>query len=156
MRGFSLLELLLVLSILGIVLALGLPRLNPDAQAVNQAARGLAEQVVRARLEAIRQNAPAGLAVFTEGAGGYAVFLDQNENRAYDPGEEIQAVRFGEGPWARVRLLEEASALGNLPLLFDARGVPAKPIAATIALADPGRRQVRKVVVSQAGRARLE
>ncbi|WP_337845492.1 GspH/FimT family protein [Thermus sp.] len=156
MKGFSLLELLLVLAILGIALALGLPRLNPDAQAVNQAARGLAEQVVRARLEAIRQNAPAGLQVFTEGAGGYVAFVDRNANGAYDPGEEVQTVRFGEGPWARVRLAPERSALGNLPLLFDPRGVPAKPITATIALTDPPGRHLRKVVVSQAGRARLE
>jgi type IV fimbrial biogenesis protein FimT len=54
-QGLAFLELLVVLSVLGVLLALGLPRLSPDRQAVSQAARGLAEQVTRARLEAIRR-----------------------------------------------------------------------------------------------------
>jgi type IV fimbrial biogenesis protein FimT len=56
---------------------------------VGQAARGLAEQVTRARSEAIRQNAFAGLHVFTDGAGGYAVFVDRDGDRRHDPGEEV-------------------------------------------------------------------
>ncbi|GGM91126.1 prepilin [Thermus composti] len=153
-RGFSLLELLGVLAVLGVLLALGLPRLSPDRLALEQAAQTLAAQVTRARLEAIRQNAFAGLHLFTEGAGGYALFLDRNENRRYDPGEEIQRVAFGQGDWARVRLDPEKSALGNLPLLFDPRGLPAKPITATLVLRAGN--ATRKVVVGQQGRARVE
>ncbi len=153
-RGLTLLELLVALSVLGVLLALGVPRLNPDRQAVSQAARGLAQQVTRARLEAIRQNAFAGLHVFTDGAGGYAVFVDRDGDRGYDPGEEVQLVRFGQGEWARVRLDRERSTLGNLPLLFDPRGLPAKPITATLVLTSGG--ATRKVVISQQGRARVE
>lgn len=153
-RGFTLLELLVVLGLLGVLLALGLPLLSPNRLALDSAARSLAAQVTRARLEAIRQNAFAGLHVFTNGDGGYAVFVDRNGNRAYDPGEEVQEVRFGEGSWARVRLDQGQSRLGNLPLLFDPRGVPAKPITATIALASGS--ATRKVIVSQQGRARVE
>ena len=153
--GFALLELVVVLSILGVLLALSLPRLNPSEQAVAQAARMLSEQVVRARLEAIRNNAFAGVHLFTEGAGGYAVFLDRNENRAYDPGEEVQLVRFGQGDWAQVALDPAESSLGNLPLLFDPRGIPAKPIAGTWTLRSTSG-HTRKVVISQQGRARVE
>ncbi|WP_038056254.1 GspH/FimT family protein [Thermus amyloliquefaciens] len=153
-KGLSLLELLVVLGVLGVLLGLGLPLLSPNRLALDAAARSLAAQVTRARLEAIRHNAFAGLQVFTEGAGGYAVFLDRNGNRAYDPGEEVQRVRFGEGDWARVRLDPGQSALGNMPLLFDPRGLPAKPITGTIALSSGP--ATRKVVVSQQGRARLE
>ncbi|WP_105317392.1 GspH/FimT family protein [Thermus tenuipuniceus] len=153
-RGLTLLELLVILGLLGLLLALGLPLLSPDRLALDGAARSLAAQVTRARLEAIRHNAFAGLQVFTEGAGGYAVFLDGNGNRAYDPGEEVQQVRFGQGNWARVRLDPGQSALGNMPLLFDPRGFPAKPITATIALSSG--HATRKVIVSQQGRARLE
>lgn len=153
-RGVTLLELLLVLGVMGVLLALSLPLLSPQRLALDQAARSLAAQVTRARLEAIRQNAFAGLHVYTEGAGGYAVFIDGDGNRRYTPGEEVQVVRFGEGNWARVRLDLGQSRLGNLPLLFDPRGVPAKPIAATIALASGS--ATRKVIVSQQGRARVE
>ncbi|MGQ9735843.1 MAG: GspH/FimT family protein [Thermaceae bacterium] len=154
-EGFSLLEILLVLSILGLLLLLATPRLNPDRLAVDQAARALSESVVRARLEAIRNNAFAGLHVLNQGKGGYVVFIDENENRLYDPGEEVQIVRFGEGDWNRIQLDLDGSRLGNLPLLFDPRGIPAKPIAATIALRTPSG-QTRKVVISQQGRARLD
>ena len=41
-----------------------------------------------------------------------------------------------------------------MPLLFDPRGIPAKPITATLALTSGG--ATRKVVISQQGRARLE
>ncbi|MER3536197.1 MAG: prepilin [Thermus sp.] len=153
--GFSLLELLVVLLILGIFLLLATPQPDPDRRAVDQAARGLSEQVVRARLEAIRNNVFAGVHLFTDGAGGYAVFLDLNANRVYDPGEEVQLVRFGQGDWARVALAKERSTLGNLPLLFDPRGIPAKIITGTWALKSSSG-HVRKVVVSQQGRARVE
>ena len=155
-RGLTLLELLVGLSVLGVLLALGVPRLFPDRLAVDQAARGLAQQVTRARFEAIRQNAFAGLHVFTDGAGGYAVFVDRDGNRRYDPGEEVHLVRFGQGDWARVRLDAQQSTLGNLPLLFDPRGFPAKPITATLVLTDRQGSGERRVVISQQGRARLD
>jgi len=153
-RGVTLLELLLVLGVMGVLLALSLPLLSPQRLALDQAARSLAAQVTRARLEAIRRNAPAGLHLFTEGAGGYAVFVDRDGDWGYDPGEEVQLVRFGQGEWARVRLDLGQSTLGNLPLLFDPRGLPAKPIAATLALTSGS--ATRKVVISQQGRARVE
>ena len=53
-RGLTLLELLLVLGILGVFLGLALPLLSPNRLALDQAARSLATQVTRARLEAIR------------------------------------------------------------------------------------------------------
>ena len=153
-RGVTLLELLLVLGLLGVLLALGLSLFSPSRLALDQAARSLAAQVIRARLEALRQNAFAGVHLFTEGAGGYAVFVDRDGDRGYDPGEEVQLVRFGQGEWARVRLDLERSSLGNMPLLFDPRGIPARPITATLALTSGG--TTRKVVISQQGRARVE
>jgi type IV fimbrial biogenesis protein FimT len=80
--------------------------------------------------------------------------VDRDGDRGYDPGEEVQLVRFGQGEWARVRLDLERSTLGNLPLLFDPRGLPAKPITATLVLTSGG--ATRKVVISQQGRARVE
>ncbi|WP_114312635.1 GspH/FimT family protein [Thermus caldifontis] len=153
-RGLTLLELLVVLGVLGVLLGLGLPLLSPNRLALDTAARSLAAQVTRARLEAIRQNSFAGLVVFTQDAGGYAVFVDRDGNRVYDPGEEVQLVRLGQGDWARVRLDPSRSTLGNMPILFDPRGLPAKPITGTISLTSGT--ATRKVVISQQGRARVE
>lgn len=153
-RGLTLMELLVVLGILGVLLGLGLSLLSPSRLALDTAARSLAAQVTRARLEAIRHNAFAGLMVFAQEPGGYAVFIDQNGNRVYDLGEEVQVIRFGQGDWAQVRLEVGRSNLGNLPILFDPRGVPAKPITATLTLG--AGTATRKVIVSQQGRARVE
>ena len=153
-RGVTLLELLLVLGLLGVLLALGLSLFSPSRLALDQAARSLAAQVTRARLEALRRNAFVGIQFLTDGAGGYAVFVDRDGDWRYDPGEEVQLVRFGQGEWARVRLDLERSSLGNMPLLFDPRGIPARPITATLALTSGG--TTRKVVISQQGRARVE
>lgn len=153
-QGITLLELLVLLGVFGILLALGLPLLSPDRLALDQAARSLAAQVTRARLEAIRRNAFVGLHVFTEGKGGYVIFVDHNGDRHYSAGEEIQTVRFGEGAWSRVRLDPGQSTLGNLPFLFDPRGIPYGLGTGTIALASGS--AIRKVVISQQGRARIQ
>ncbi len=150
-EGFSLLELLVVLLLLGLLLALLPSRLNPDRRAVDQAARMLSEQVVRARLEAIRNNVFAGVHLFTDGAGGYAVFLDQNANRLYDPTEEVQLVRFGQGDWARVRLTAPSAPV---TLLFDPRGIPQDFPGLTVVLTNPQGTYTKRVEITPQGRAK--
>ncbi|WP_337845493.1 GspH/FimT family protein [Thermus sp.] len=151
-KGFSLLELLLVLAVLGLVLALGLPRLNPDAQAVNQATRGLAEQVVRARLEAIRQNAFVGLLLDPSlgAGGGYAVFIDEDADGSLDAGERVlQEVRFGQGDWGRVRLSAPQSPT---VLPFDPRGIPQGFAGTAVRLQNRAGTYTRELRVSPQGR----
>jgi type IV fimbrial biogenesis protein FimT len=148
--GLSLIELVVVLAVLGVFLALGLPRLNPDPQAVNQAARGLGEQVVRARLEAIRQNSFVGLLLDPGGAGRYLVFVDENANGTLDAGERvIQEVRFGQGDWARVRLTAPQSPT---VLLFDSRGIPQGFAGVTVRLENRAGTYHRDLVISPQGR----
>ena len=142
--GLSLIELVVVLA------ALGVPRLNPNPQAVNQAARGLAEQVVRVRLEAIRPNSFVGLLLDPGGAGRYLVFVDENANGTLDTGElVIQEVRFGQGEWARVRLTAPQSPT---VLLFDSRGVPQGFAGVTVRLENRAGTYHRGLVISPQGR----
>ena len=142
--GLSLIELVVVLA------ALGVPRLNPNPQAVNQAARGLGEQVVRARLEAIRQNSFVGLLLDPGGAGRYLVFVDENANGTLDTGERVvQEVRFGQGDWARVRLTAPQSPT---VLLFDSRGVPQDFAGVTVRLENRAGTYHRDLVISPQGR----
>lgn len=152
-QGLSLIELLVLLAVLGVVLSLSAGILNPDRQAVNQAAQSLAAQVTRARLEAIRQNAFAGLVFFTTGNGGYVVFVDRNGNRTYDANEAIQTVTFGQGDWARVRL---AGVSGGTSFTFDTRGVPASFTQIEITLSNRQGTYSKTVEISPQGRAAIQ
>ncbi|MFM9419859.1 GspH/FimT family protein [Thermus scotoductus] len=152
-RGFSLTELLLLLAILGTILALSSGYLNPDRQAVNQAASSLAAQVTRARLEAIRWNDFVGIRFLTGGAGGYVIFLDQNRNRTYDGADTaIQTITFGQGEWARVRL---TALTGPEVLVFDPRGIPQDFTGATVTLSDRAGTYTQGVSLSPQGRGSL-
>lgn len=155
--GLSLLELVVVLTVLGILLALGTGFLNSDRVAVNQAAQSLAAQVTRARLEAIRRNEFVGLAFRTAGAGGYTVFVDANRNGIQDPGEAtLQTVTFGQGDWARVRLSglqQSGTATPGAVLTFDTRGVPQNPAQLSVTLSNRGGTYSKTVEISPQGRA---
>ena len=153
--GLSLIELVVILAVLGVLLALGAPRLSPDRLAVNQAARGLAQQVTRARFEAIRRNEFVGLQLQTGGTGGAVLFVDANRNSSYDPGEPIvHSMDFGTGDWGRVRL---QSVSGASALVFDTRGIPRDWVQATIVtLANRAGTYTRKVEISLQGRAQVQ
>ncbi|WP_243089664.1 GspH/FimT family pseudopilin [Thermus neutrinimicus] len=152
-HGFSLIELVILLAVLGVVLALSAGILNPDRQAVNQAAQSLAAQVTRARLEAIRQNAFAGLVFFTTGNGGYLVFVDRNGNRTYDTNEAIQTITFGQGDWGRVKL---AQVSGGTSLVFDTRGIPTGFIQIETILSNRQGTYSKTVQISPQGRAAIQ
>lgn len=152
-HGFSLLELIVVLAVLGVVLSLSAGVLNPDRQAVNQAAQSLAAQVTRARLEAIRQNAFAGLVFSTTGNGGYLVFVDRNGNRTYDANEAIQTVTFGQGDWRRVKL---ARVSGGTSLVFDTRGIPTDFVQIEITLSNRQGTYSKTVQISPQGRSAIQ
>jgi type IV fimbrial biogenesis protein FimT len=157
--GFSLLELVVVLAVLGVLLVLGTGFLNSDRTAVNQAAQSLAAQVTRARLEAIRRNEFVGLAFRTTGAGGYALFVDANRNGVLDTGETtLQTVAFGQGDWARVRLTglqQNNTALSSATLVFDTRGVPQSFANLTVTLGNRGGTYAKTVQISEQGRATI-
>jgi type IV fimbrial biogenesis protein FimT len=151
--GLTLIELVVVLAVLGVFLALGVPRLNPDPQAVNQAAQGLAQQVTRARFEAIRRNELVGLWLQIGGAGGFALFVDANRNGSYDAGEPIiHRVTFGAGDWGRVRL---QSVSGSSTLVFDTRGIPRDWVQTTVTLSNRAGTYTRNVQISPQGRAQV-
>jgi len=152
-QGLSLIELVIVIAVLGILLALGTGYLPSDRLAVNQAARSLAAQVTRARLEALRRNDFVGIQFLTGGAGGYAVFVDQNQNGTYDTTETtIQTVNFGQGDWAQVRL---TALTGPAALVFDPRGIPQDFTGTTLTLSNRAGTYTKGVSISPQGRASL-
>ncbi|WP_105317391.1 GspH/FimT family pseudopilin [Thermus tenuipuniceus] len=152
--GFSLVELILAITILGILLALGTSYLRSDRIAVNQAAQSLAAQVTRARLEAIRRNEFVGIQFSTQGFGGYVVFVDANRDGTFNSGETVvQNVPFGQGDWARVRF---TAVTGASTLVFDTRGIPTSFTPSTITLHNRAETYTKTVQISGQGRASVQ
>ena len=93
-RGFTTLELLVVISILLILAAVAFPNLSGWAR--NQRLKGVARDLMShfqfARLEAIKRSTTIALA-FNPGAGGvgnYTVFVDDGGDGSGSPGNLIQ------------------------------------------------------------------
>lgn len=88
--GFSLVELMVVVAIIGLGLAIGIPTYNstikPTAH-LNAAARLVYSNTQLARLRAINQNVRCGLAFYT-GPDRYIVFIDNNSNSQRDGGDQ--------------------------------------------------------------------
>ena len=90
-RGFILVELLVVMLIIATLGAVVVVYFPQESLVVNQAAQGFEQQVLRARVEALRTNRPAGVwltegDVDPKGAGvqpGYVVFLDGDGNGSF-------------------------------------------------------------------------
>lgn len=156
-KGFSLLELLIVIAIVGILSAIGVGNLPRDRFAVQQAAQGLSRSVQLARFEAINRNTFVGVNV-KEAAGGnrYVLFIDANRNAKYDTGEtEIRNVQLGADETALVNV----SSPSEMNLVFDPRGVTyfvGTPADSTVVLGSKTTSYSRSVLISAQGRARIQ
>jgi prepilin-type N-terminal cleavage/methylation domain-containing protein len=93
-RGFSLIELLVVVAIILIISAMALPNINNTLRVVRMKSTGteIAGVFEQARMEAIKRNATAGLKVrnYVDANGRTRFYLDTNNNLSYDgPGAAI-------------------------------------------------------------------
>lgn len=120
--GFTLLELMVTISVLAILLALGLPsfqgslRSNRVATATNE----MIASISLARSEAIRSTQGGGVCPSTNGTGcggnwsdGWLVWSDVNGNGALDGSEPV--LRYSRGN-------SKLTANGPATIAFDARG----------------------------------
>lgn len=153
-KGITLLEMVLVAAILGVLLAITFVSLPSDHTPVNQAARGFAEQFPRARLEALRADAFAGIFVSTSGSGGYAVCVDQNDNQQCDSGEAVQTVAMGGGSFPKVHIVGSSTTVAKF--LFDPRGIPFAATGGNVVFSNPSGNYTVTVNVTAAGKATVQ
>jgi type IV fimbrial biogenesis protein FimT len=153
-QAFTLIEVLVALTILGVILGMATLSLRPDRTAVNQAARGLAANVTRARLEAIKFNAYAGVSVDAL-QKSYMVWVDTDGNGVFTAGIDrvLQQVRLGQGELARVTLGSGTTLTG---IVFDSRGIPQNQGGGSVVFTDLGNSYSKTVVVNAQGRAKVQ
>jgi len=152
-QGFSVIEMLVVIAVLGVALGIGIGYLRSDRLAVNQAAQGLAAQVNRARLEAIKQNNYAGVCLSTSGSGGYSIRVSTTVDTVCPGGTLLQNVQFGQGDLAKVRLGTPSVAVTFSGIIFDSRGMARGSVSGTFPIKNQDGTYTKQVVVSAQGRA---
>ena len=155
-RGFSMVELLVVMSILGVLVTIGAGTLRSDRLAVNQAAEGLASQIARARLEAIRRNSFVGVCFDTSGNGSYTVRSAETAAEVCPEGTSIQHVALGSGDWAKVKLgtLNLSSSFDGV--VFNSLGLTTGNVNGTFTVQNSEGSYTKNVVVNGQGRASVQ
>ena len=89
-RGFSLLELMVAVTILGVMLAIGVPAFGAliDSQRMDSAVNSLARGLNYARAEAVRRNRVVTVSpIDANWDAGWRIYLDRNNNGTYDDDE---------------------------------------------------------------------
>lgn len=156
-RGFTFVEVLVAVSILGILLKVGSGYVRSDRIAVNQAATLLSAQITRARLEAIKWNTFAGITITTTGNGGYVLWRSTDNNSSYTAGTDvaIQTYTFGTGDLGQVKRTAVGTGNPNPNLnsfVFDSRGIPQNGSAGYVVLDNTSATYRKVVCVSSQGR----
>ena len=150
-QGFSILELLIALAILGILVAIGANSIPRDRFAVNQAAEGLARDVQFARFQAINRNTFIGISV-PQNASAYEIFTTDRTG-AYDTANVIKTVQMGSSdrPHAAIGTVSP-----NNIILFDPRGISIFGDSKTVEIKSTASTYTRTISINAQGKATIQ
>ncbi|GAB3343405.1 GspH/FimT family pseudopilin [Marilutibacter aestuarii] len=168
-RGFTLVELMITVVVMGVLLAIGVPsfRYVQNSARISAPANELVASVQLARAEAIRRNGRMALCSSSDGAtcaaggawNGWIVFADADRNGAVTAGEEILRRHVVEAPV----VVEASPALADGVLTFRsdgfARDSAGDPVTAAIGVcvaATIPTDNVRNVTLGAGSRAFIE
>jgi type IV fimbrial biogenesis protein FimT len=173
-RGFSLLELMVVISVAGVVLSVGVPSFREFHRTGTMAAatNDLVSGVLLARVEAVKRHTPVTLCATADAAaaapicspgssGAFVVFVDENGDAVLDTGEAVLLRR--PAPGGAIRVYWDSSYLtyGSSGFLRRAAASSADPATRVLLCDDRGNRSApggsaaRLVVIEAAGRGSL-
>jgi prepilin-type N-terminal cleavage/methylation domain-containing protein len=119
--GFTLIELMFVLALLGIVLSIGAPAMQTMVinNRISTAAGDLMSDFTFARATAISRSRRVGICASADQAtcngaswqNGWIIYIDLNANGAYDPGTEAPPVRVHEALASGLTMTPSPNAL---------------------------------------------
>ncbi len=149
-RGFTLVELTITMALVGIIVALSIPRLNQwqENQRFNGECVGIRSALMLARSTAIDENAPVVMAFDTEGGGGFTLFVDDGDSEQ----DEGEAVLLERRMPAGVVLYETDFPGGKAG--YTPMGLPFS--AGSVSLKNSEESRYHEVVLSAAGSVRIE
>jgi type IV fimbrial biogenesis protein FimT len=159
--GFTLIELMVTIAVLGILLSIGIP--SYQNMVLNSRITAQANQVITAlnyaRSEAVKRAAPATVCATNGGAAcagskgwstGWLVFADANGNGTVDGGEAVLRV------WPALGGNNTLNTETNTKITFTATGV-ATGFADILWLCDKrGTAEARSIVINSMGRSYVE
>ncbi len=92
-RGFTLIEVLVVVTVVGIMVTIaGISLVSSSRNAeLRSVAREMYGQFQRAKMEAIKRNQPVAIVFDTTGVDQYQVFVDLDNDKVLDAGEQLMA-----------------------------------------------------------------
>ncbi|WOX06688.1 GspH/FimT family pseudopilin [Microbulbifer pacificus] len=118
--GFTLIELMIVVTILAIVMAIGIPSFTTMIKnnRLTAAVNDLAGALHFARAEAVRRGRSVQVqALNNDIANGLRVWFDTNSNSSFNDGEEMRVVRL-----AGTSGITATAGVTNLNMTYSARG----------------------------------
>ena len=161
-RGFSLVESLVVVALLGLMLGLAVPQLQQvlARSQVQAAAQAFVRDMTWARSEALKRSVRIGVCTSSNGwvcgaqgwAGGWVVFVDDNGNGVLDGSDE--RLRTQSALAGVVSMASNSPHNDRLQFVFQTQGV-ARAAAQSMLVTSTAGGQQRLVCVSMQGRAAL-